>query len=399
MSAVPPRDAPPWLTRAVSLYWTITLLFMAAYAGGVVLVAVGGDTGGEARQVDFAALWGAAKLTLAGDATAAFDQASLRAAQSLPADAAEGELFWLYPPGVALLLAPLGALPYWAAWLAFGAISAVAFRTALVALARPIPVAPALLLTSPIVIISLQLGQFGLLWAAGLVAALRSLASGNAVLAGLLLGTLSLKPQLGLLVPFALAAARWDVLLWAAAGALAVHGLPTLVVGTEYWAVFLERVAAISASMEGGGTPHRLMVSPYAFFRFVGAGHLAAYALQWGVTVMLILGAVVVWSRRPGNADLAVGGLLVAIPVATPYAYYYEMVLVVAGAVFLMRGGYAMLPGRAIALGVALMGPLVLFAWTEAAPLFAPLLLALAVDAGAAALRPDFSSASGSSRS
>ena len=375
--------------RGARAYWTLALLFLLTYAAGVVLVAVSGEMGGEARQVDFAALWGAGRLALAGEAVAAFDQAALRAAQSLPMDAAEGELFWLYPPGMALLLAPFGALPYWAAWLVFGLISAAAFCAALLPLARAVPVAPYLLLTAPIVIISLQLGQLGMLWAAALVAALRALAGGNAVLAGLIIGTLSLKPQLGLLLPFALAAAgRWDVILWACLGGLAAHGLPTLVTGLDYWNAFFERMAVISASMEGGGTPHRLMVSPYAFFRFCGAGHLAAYGLQLGITAVLALGTVLVWSRRPGNAALAVGALMLAIPVATPYAYYYEMVLVVAGAVFLLRGGYASGPGRGVTLGVALMAPLVLFTWTDASPLFAPLMVALAVDAGRRAFRP-----------
>ncbi len=380
---------PRWLARAARIYATLVILFLFAYAAGVVLVAVSGQTGGEARQVDFAALWGAGRLALAGDAVAAFDQVALRAAQSLPADAKEGELFWLYPPGMALILAPFGTLPYWAAWLVFGVISISAFWATLSRFAAPVPIGPQMLIAAPIVIISLQLGQLGLLWTAGLCLALRALASGNALAAGLIVGALSLKPQLGLLLPVALIALwRWDVVAWACLGAVLVHGLPTLVTGVEYWAAFLDRIGAISASMEGGGTPHRLMVSPYAFFRFSGAGHLSAYVLQWILTVSIATGVAYLWSRRPGSANLAVGALMVAMPVATPYAYYYEMVLVVAGAVFLLRGGYGARIAQAILLAAALLGPLLLFVWTEAAPLFAPLLLILAGDAALAAARP-----------
>ncbi len=103
------------LERFGRLLSTAAILFIVAYAVGVSVVLTSGYVEGESRQVDFVALWAAAKLAVAGDPILAFDQEALRSVQLLPPDSDVKELYWLYPPGLQLLLTPLGLLPYWAA--------------------------------------------------------------------------------------------------------------------------------------------------------------------------------------------------------------------------------------------------------------------------------------------
>jgi arabinofuranan 3-O-arabinosyltransferase len=355
---------------------------MLAYAAGVVLVAVSGYTGTGTRQVDFLAFWSAAKLALAGNPLAAFDQDALRAAQALPADAEPGDLHWLYPPGFLLLLTPLALLPFWAAWLLFNLLSLSAFLGANWRFARAVPMGRNLLVGAPIVIMTVTLGQVDLLWSGVAVFMFRAVSRDQQGLAGFCLAALSLKPQLGILLPCALVAGRrFEVILWGCIWALLFHGLPTLIVGFDYWQVFFDRMHAIAASLETGLTPHYLMASPYAVFRFLGAHHGLALSGQAIVTLSLAIGTAMLWMQRRHRADLLVGALLVAIPVATPYAFYYSLVLVVPASVFLVRGGYGSTVQQRVLLGLALIGPAVLWISTPLAPLLAPITLALAADA------------------
>ncbi|HUF88301.1 MAG TPA: glycosyltransferase family 87 protein [Thermohalobaculum sp.] len=372
---------------------TAAVLFLIAYTGGVVFVLTSGLVDSQTRQADFVAFWSAARLALEGNAIAAFDQDLLRQVQALPADVEEGELFWLYPPGVQLALAPFGLLPYWAAWVLFNVLSLAAFLGAHWRPARRVPMAHDLLIGAPIVVITLQLGQLLMFWASALVSAFRAMARGQCVLPGLLIGLLSLKPQLGILLPFALVAARrWDVILWATIWTVAVHAVPTLVVGLDYWDAFFKRLAAVSEALEMNLFKHHLMVSPYAFARFLGLGHAPAMASQVLVSAGLAASVFALWRRRDPAAGLGLPGgvLCMAVAAATPYAYYYELVFAIPGAILLVRGGYGRSAFDRVLLGLALLGPAVLWVWTPLSPLFAPVLVAIVVRATLLGLRqPD----------
>jgi len=370
------------LERFGRLLSTAAILFIVAYAAGVIVVHSSGYLDGEARQVDFAALWSAAKLAVAGDPILAFDQNVLRGAQSLiPNDNPTSELYWLYPPGLHLLIAPLGLLPYWAAWLVFITVSLAAFAGAMWRFAGTVPMAHNLLHGAPTVLIAMQVGQVSLLWSAGLFVALRAMAQGRPVIAGLVIAMLSLKPQLGLLIPFVLVAGkRWDVLLWACLGAFLVHALPTLYVGAEYWSAFFDAMKRVTSGMAAGTMPHNLMVTPYAFSRLLGLPHLPSLYVQTAFSLTIALGVIMLWSRRPGNFDLLAGTLLVATPIATPYAYYYEMTLLIPAAIFLVRGGYGARALDRVLLAIIIFGPAIFWfanGKVELAPLFAPVLLLL----------------------
>ena len=367
------------LERFGRLLSTAAILFIVAYVAGVSFVLSSGYLEGDSRQVDFVALWAAAKLAVAGDPILAFDQEVLRRVQLLPPDAEPEELFWLYPPGLQLLLAPLGLLPYWAAWLVFIMLSLAVFTGAQWRFAGVVPMGRNLLVGAPAVLITMQLGQITLLWSAGLFAALRAMAQGRPAIAGLLIAMLSLKPQLGLLIPFVLVAGkRWDVLLWACVGAFLIHAIPTLYVGVEYWIAFFDVMQRTTSAMGADTIPHHLMVTPYAFLRFLGLPHLPSIFVQVVLSLSLVLGVVMLWNWRSGNFDLLAGSLLIAMPIATPYAFYYELTLSIPAAIFLVRGGYGTKALDRILLAIIIFGPAGL--WfvepsTPLAPFFAPVLL------------------------
>jgi len=304
---------------------------------------------GEAIKIDFVAFWGAAKLALAGNPISAFEPDILRPALSLPPDVEEGDLLWLYPPGWHIVIMPLGLLSFPAAYILFS----------LVTLAAPLPGGIPLVLAGPAVIIILSLGNNSLLWTAGLAGALAALAQGRMVLAGLLIALLTLKPQLGLLIPFALAAGGyWRTFLWAAIGSIVIALLSTAVMGIAYWKAFFTVMRFMSELMQTDIVRFERMMTWYALVRLAGFGHAVAFPVQVAVTLGAIAAVSWIWSRPGATTDLKSAALCIAIPIATPYAYHYEMTLTLVAAMFLARDGFGATRGARLWLLALWLGPI-----------------------------------------
>ena len=363
------------LERVGSILTALAVLYMAAFAGGVILVIESGRFGGEAVQFDFVAFWAAAKLALAGNPVGAFEASTLREAQGLLSTARVGNMFWFYPPALQLLFIPFALMPYWVSWLLFNLGAMTLFAYALWRKAPALPLGHNLLIAAPIVIIVFRLGQLSLLWCGVLVLALAALSRERVVAAGLLISLLSIKPQLGILIPVALIAGQhWRVLLWACLGGVVVHGVPTIVVGLDYWGAFIDQIRFATATMATDSTRWDLMVSPYSFLRFLGGEHQAAMMVQYGVSIALAAGIARIWASRSTGFDFMAGALFLAVPIATPYAYYYELAACIPAAIFLVRAGYGARLIDPILLVLLVLGPAVFWISTELAPLFAPVL-------------------------
>ena len=152
---------------------------------------------------DFFALWSYGQVLIHGAAARLYDFDALHTAQMAMGMEARLHNPFPYPPTVIPFLWPFAALPYWPAcllWLAVtGALYLIATRTT--------GFGTLLSLLAPTTTLAIVAGQTGFLTAALLVGGLR-LRVRRPVLAGLLFGLLTFKPQLGLMVPVALVAAR-----------------------------------------------------------------------------------------------------------------------------------------------------------------------------------------------
>src|SRR5712691_3634446 len=195
----------------------ILLALFAAYGG--VYLAVGAARGWPGGLGDSFALWSGGRFGGDHAAAAIYDPLALRSAQlALGMDPGASYPF-AYPPSFLLLLWPLGQLP---GALACAVLILVSLPLYLWATVGGKWWSPALLagLAAPTTAIAIVSGQSGFLAAALLAGGIR-LAAANPAAGGVLLGLLSYKPQLGLLVPVALVAAR----LWRT---LAIAGLTAL---------------------------------------------------------------------------------------------------------------------------------------------------------------------------
>ncbi len=343
----------------------LTAIYGATYLG------VAAARGWPQGFGDSFAVWSWGRFIGGHTAAAIYDPAALRAAQlALGMDPGASYPF-AYPPSYLLVLWPLGALP---GPLSLAALMGISLPFYLWATLGREWRWPALLaaLAAPTTTIAIVAGQSGFL-AAGLLAGGLRLAAARPVAGGVLLGLLTYKPQLGLLVPVALVAARlWRTLAAAALTAVFLVGLSSLFFGVAVWPGWAASIPAFSRQFaaESSEIVH-LMPTPLAALVQLGVALPLAQAVQWAATAAA---AAVVWVLfRGGSGRLASAGLLVAALLATPYAFVYDMPILAAAIIWLVQerrqAGDAFGTGEALAMILAMLSPVTLATGHSAFPL------------------------------
>lgn len=356
---------------------SVLLSLSAVY--GAAYLAVSLSRGWPGGFGDSFALWSWARFAVEHSAAAIYDPAALRRAQlALGMDPGLSYPFG-YPPSYLLVLWPLGRLPGWAACAALVAVSLPLYLWATVGRDWR---SPALLaaLAAPTTAIAVVSGQSGFLAAALLAGGVR-LAAANPLAGGLLLGLLSFKAQLGLLVPVALVAARlWRTLAAAALIAILLVVLTSLLFGGAVWPSWAASLPAFSRQFaaESGEIRH-LMATILPALVQLGVAPAAAQMAQWSAAAAA---AAIVWFLfRRGPDQLSHAGLLVAAFLATPYAFVYDMPILATAVIWLVaerrRAGDAFGTGEVLAMMLALLSPIVLAAGTSRFPLAALSLILL----------------------
>jgi hypothetical protein len=266
---------------------------------------------------DFIALWLAGRQALNGHTALLYDPgAFVRMQQALVATLPLYFPNWSYPPTYLLLLAPLGALPYLAAFLAYE-LATLLTCIAAVLLAAGRRSAIALLLASPFTAWNFIAGQSGFLSASLVGAALLALES-RPLLAGVFLGLLTYKPQFAILFPVALVAAKkWRALFAAAmTTALLVAG-SIIAFGADAWAAWPRDLGA-RAGFELGVDPDQywgLYQTIYGLFRYFGSARTMAALAQGVAALGMVVIVWVVWrsrARYPLKAAIVSAGMLLA---------------------------------------------------------------------------------------
>ncbi len=245
-----------------------------------------------------------------------------------------------YPPFFFPLLVPLGALGYGAAlalWLLvpFALYAAAVFKSPWWRdLEQDKKLAAAAVLLYAGVICNTMAAQTGTLTAALLIAGLSAWRRAP-YLAGVCFGLLAFKPQLGLLLPVALIAAREWRIFAAAAATAATLALGSLALcGVEAWQLYFayairfgEYAAAVPPDLQ------RMIASPYGWLRLVGAPAALAAAVQAGLALAC---AWFTWRAFRNGFSLQAGAQLVALTyLASPYVMAYDLVGLVIPALYL----------------------------------------------------------------
>lgn len=323
-------------TRIILIIGAVmTVMIALAFTTGAYEVT--SETGVRALQTDFRVFWSAARLASQGDFLGTFDMERLGAVHNVVPDE---WMPWLYPPGFLLLIAPLGTLSFASAFLVATIVSLVLIALAVRPFVGGSPVVWIGFALAPAYMPTLALGQNNLIWLAGLLAALCALRDGRYILAGIFLGCLTLKPQLGVMIPFALlAAGLWRTILAATVTAIILVAIPTAITGFEYWPLFVERMREQGEYMLGSIQTLDLMVGMLYLLVHMGVDLDVALWVQTGLSVISAASVFLVWrSDRPGF-DVKAAVLLIAIFLSAPYLWYYEAAIMPMIGLFLVRSG------------------------------------------------------------
>ena len=235
---------------------------------------------------------------------------------------------WSYPPTMLLISWPLGLLPLYWAYLAWS-IGGLAFLVIVMRIARTPGSVVALALISPATWTNLTFGQNGALTAACFVGGLMIMES-RPVLAGCLFGLLTIKPQLGLMIPVCILARRnWRCLGAAVASTMAIMGTTVALFGLNAWVMFFTRTeplmrSFLEAPWHAGFQNNAVTV--FLSVRALGAPLALSYSLQFGVAVICLALSWKAWARTTADPAIRVSFVSCMAILATPYGYSYDMI-------------------------------------------------------------------------
>jgi alpha-1,2-mannosyltransferase len=319
-----PAQNPPFATV---LKWMATIT-----VGGIGSALLGNFV---SRNVgDFLSFWAAGAMALEGHAAASYDPVAHHHVQERVVTFT-GWLPFGYPPPFLFFLLPIGLMPYALAAVTWTASTLAFYVLAARRLFKGWMV-PAL--AFPPVLLNGVIGQNGF-WTASLFLGGIALLAERPVVAGILLGTLAIKPQLAVLIPIALIAGRE----WRALGAAILTGLfwivsSLAVFGTETWRAFLTSLSTFAGFARDGSIGWSKMTSVYASARLAGLSETAAWIIHGAG---ILAGLMFVWQVWRNSRDplIRAAALVPATLLVSPYLYFYDQIILIAPLIWLARQG------------------------------------------------------------
>ncbi|MGY6709932.1 MAG: glycosyltransferase family 87 protein [Rhizobiaceae bacterium] len=336
---------------ALAAFYMIAII-QALWADGV---------SAEFANKDFANYWTAGKLILNGGTADLFGP---QPDYFRHLTAAFGEDYpwhnWSYPPHYLLLLWPLGFFGYEVAMVLFLLVTGGLFVWALRNFADTRETWFILLFAAtPLIAHNIWTAQNGFL-TAGLAIGALALRAERPILAGILLGLLTVKPQLGILFPFLLLAERrWTVIASAAATAVALVALSSFLFGFDAWRGYLSEVVPYQQLVmrELQGTFLWMLPSIYGTLRLWGLAADSALAAHLVVAVPVFLVTIAAfWLVKEAIWRSVL--LLIATFLITPYALSYDLGMAAAAVGMMMvmskRDGWDRRPTILLAIAIGL---------------------------------------------
>ncbi len=281
-----------------------------------------------------------------------------------------------YPPMFLVITWPLGVLPYYYSYLFWIAGTLALFIYAVFKTCSRSPFVVGCAVVAPACLVNIWCGQSGFLSAALLTTGIR-LAVTRPIISGILLGSLSFKPQLGLLAPLALASAGlWRTFAAACATVAALAIIATMMFGADAWSDWISSLPRYSAwfyQLPG--------LKPWATvldnLRMLGVSTPLAETIQALVAAVVV--ALIWLSFRRGSTLLASAALLTGVFLVTPHANIYDTPMVLASMALFVEArretSAVFSLGEISILLAAFLYPLLIMGTTLNFPATAPLIL------------------------
>jgi hypothetical protein len=331
LSRLPPRVTVPDPLRLMILWLIVGIdLFLAPFKHIWMPGRDGVNALGDYLGSDFMNMWTAAKLVLAGQSQRIYALADfMQDVRSMVSPQAPAHIF-SYPPNILPLVTSFGFLPYLPALLLWtaGGIACLGLAVRANPFCKIDRATLVLAALCPAALFNLLIGQNGAFTGALFLGGFY-LSESAPIAAGVLFGLLTVKPHLGVLIPFALLLRRnWRCIAAAVATALALGGVSLLMLGPGAWQSYF----AITSTLQlwviflADRLLGLIMPGPWADARmFLGLKPaLLVYLLAAGFALWTSLSIV----RREGITARSVFALAVATLVILPYGLAYDMPVV-----------------------------------------------------------------------
>jgi hypothetical protein len=244
---------------------------------------------------------------------------------------------WPNPPTALVVMAPFGPLNYFPALMAWCAVSLLAFWLAgrrEVADRRTLVIVA----VSPAALLCVLSGQSSFLTTAALLAIFAQL-DRRPLVAGALIGLLTVKPQLGILFPFMLATSgRWRVVLVAGITALALFAASVALGGVEAWHAYLVKALPLQRQVLQDAAGTAMPYHPTVFMNLRWAiGNRAGEIIQLAFTFAAIVAVSAAFRWRRDADPRMLQALFFACTVsASPYMGAYDLLPLTFAAVALI---------------------------------------------------------------
>jgi hypothetical protein len=289
------------------------------------------------KQFDFLYYYSGSRMVLEGLGSHIYDLpiiSRLEASLAFPLLVRDGGLPYIYPPYLAVALAPVAALPYDIAYLAWLAVNSLLLALTMSTLeryalltGRPALAVRLAAFASLPVLVALFHGQTSILLAALLTASFFAARAGREMLAGSALAFTMVKPQYTL--PFVLLfllRRRWKALAAFALTALALFTLPMLFLGLSIDGAYLDtmRATAVSGAHIAGfdASSNRSFAGAMQLLLPAPASTLATLTLDLIALLVLARSAL-----RSQDIDLPFGLALLVALLISPHTLVHDLTL------------------------------------------------------------------------
>lgn len=270
--------------------------------------------------IDFLSYWAASKLVLTAHVPSVYNLTAHNDVELLVAPIG-GLLPFAYPPPFLLLVTPVALVPYWLGFFLWLAATASIYALVVGRNAR-LPYA----MGHPSVLANFLIGQNGFLTTAIMAGGLRVL-SANPFAGGAILGLLVIKPQLALVLPFAMIAGRqWKAIAGGVLSASCGLLIGYLAFGWAAYEGFFRMLPVFTDGMERSLWPWEELSSVFAALRFLRVPQASALAIQ-AVIAVISIGLVcrAWWLGTEERAPI----LAAATMLVPPYLFTYDALLLV----------------------------------------------------------------------
>jgi len=260
-----------------------------------------------------------------------------------------------YPPNILPLLVPFGLVPYAAALYLYTAVSLALAAVLGWWVSGKERFAGLLMALSPGVLATIFNGHPGV-FLAGLLVAGMLLLDRRPLLAGVLLGLATIKPQLGLLIALILLIRLdWRVILAALASACALIVLSIVLFGLTPWMAYFAKITPVQLEVLRQIYDAKFLYflpTPFALFTSMGLSFAGAQALQWVCSILAACATVYIWLACH-DLEARVLAVFIGTSLILPYFNNYDFaMLALAQVAFFYRSAAALRLSRPLHLGL-----------------------------------------------